>query len=275
MFEQGITRRQLFRSITIAGGMGVLSLVSACGQSDPPSAAHAGARQTPTLARSPLSGSATPDTSPILTTRVTALIPTAIVPPNEAPQLKPTLPLLIVTPQPSPSTPPPAAPYQRIMRPLLPAPDTARTVAEVVLILIGQVLEVLPPRWTTPDGQRPANPHSTAGTDSIFTPVRIAAKSLLKGAPATQEVLVRLPGGEIAADYVLVENALYARFQTGERTVLFLNPASGQPHDLQGWSLWEIWERYTIEGEQAKHPARVVPLQQLIAEITTATKATP
>jgi hypothetical protein len=66
------------------------------------------------------------------------------------------------------------------------------------VIALGTVMDVQSPRWTTPDGTRPANPHIV--NETIYSPVVIEVEEYLKGEQPTQRLGVLAHGGKIAQD---------------------------------------------------------------------------
>jgi hypothetical protein len=137
------------------------------------------------------------------------------------------------------------------------------------IIIIGTVKEMLPARWSTADGQRPPNPCGVTQPPFpyIYTPVRVTVEQVIKGSVSTSEIEVHELGGTVGQD----RRFDYDRspLVTGQRAVMFLNVRSGS----------SIATRYIINPDgsatEADSPHRNVPLQQLLAEITTAVGGSP
>ncbi|HET8626944.1 MAG TPA: hypothetical protein VFL91_05975 [Thermomicrobiales bacterium] len=177
----------------------------------------------------------------------------------------PEMPTPIYT-APAPPTPNPDAPYtytlyaDRI-------PNTAISTGEARLIVIGTVTRVLPARWDTPDGRRPANPWATWQQISIFTPVYVAVEEEIKGASPQREVLLYAFGGQVGRDIARREPDRDDAIGEGERVVLFLSERTHEPQTLDGSPLWDITERYSITPDgRATNTYRTIPLAQLRAE---------
>jgi hypothetical protein len=75
------------------------------------------------------------------------------------------------------------------------------------LITIVTDREVLPARWSTRDGQRPANPH--LGGFTIVTPIRARVKHVAKGSYTLPEIHFAVVGGTVGQDCYYVSNSLY------------------------------------------------------------------
>lgn len=139
------------------------------------------------------------------------------------------------------------------------------------VVVIGTVKQVLPARWTTPDGQRPANPQTARQV--IFRPVIVEVEEYLKG--ETNQKIIRLYawGGRIGNDvFELQPDDLYD-FQEGERAVLFLKQPDQEasPFTLNGSNLWSIEDHYTLTSDgQAKNFYLTLPLDELRTTVQTA-----
>lgn len=137
-------------------------------------------------------------------------------------------------------------------------------------IVIGTVRQVQPSRWTTPDGQRPTNPHAIANSQSIYTPVLLDVAQYLKGVQPQAQLLLFAVGGTLGADYVARNDNLFA-FREGERVLLFLTLPLAEPRELDGQPFWSVEDRYTITPNNlATNYYQTLPLQQLLDQITTA-----
>ena len=83
-------------------------------------------------------------------------------------------------PTPTADPPKPSDPYAVVLIPEVVAVDPVDATKASSHIVYGKVIEVLAPRWSTPDGKRPDNPFEQQF--AIFTPIRIAVIETLKGA---------------------------------------------------------------------------------------------
>jgi hypothetical protein len=106
------------------------------------------------------------------------------------------------------------------------------------VIVVGTVTEVLPARWTTPDGSRPANPHETVPEEfTIFTPVVIELdappllarpeeelSSYLAEISTSGRIVVATLGGTVGDDAVVTEN-FHHKLELGDRVVTALSSA--------------------------------------------------
>jgi hypothetical protein len=140
---------------------------------------------------------------------------------------------------------------------------------ESPIVVIGTVRQVLPARWTTSGGGRPArvrDPHLTAG---IFRPVLLEVEQYLKGQRPQQQLMLFAVGGQIGQDSFVIEPDYLYSFQEGERVVLFLKPYQGPVDKAQAHRpFYYPMERYTITPEgHAENYYRTVPLEELLTEI--------
>ena len=188
------------------------------------------------------------------------------VPTLQGPTEKPTADHLA----PDPPTPAPDVPYgytlyaDRI-------PNTAILTREASLIVIGTATRVLPARWNTPDGRRPANPWATWRQYSIFTPVYVAVEEEIKGLAPQREVLLYAFGGQVGRDVARREPDREDTLQEGNHLVLFLAEQTSEPRSLNGSPFWSIDEMYIITQDgRATNVYRTIPLAQLRAEIADA-----
>ena len=141
------------------------------------------------------------------------------------------------------------------------------------VVVIGTVRQVDASRWTTPDGKRPANPWAADNRDFIFTPVLIQVESYLKGEQSHSELLLLAIGGTVGQDTVGLCGDKSNTFHTGERVVLFLNPArpTDQINAIGGRPLWRASERYTLTPDRnVTNGYSKLSLQQLLDEIKAA-----
>jgi len=144
------------------------------------------------------------------------------------------------------------------------------------MIVRGTVTHVSPPRWSTPDGTRPRNPHARESAGFIYRSVTIDVEHYLKGEQPDQTLLVIAAGGTVGQDTFDYCGDPIFTFQEGEQVVLFLyprdapaNPSGDAPPG--GPRTMGIAEHYTITDDgQALNIQRQVPVQQLLDEIQVA-----
>lgn len=150
---------------------------------------------------------------------------------------------------------------------------------QATVVVIGTVQQVLPARWNTPDGGRPANPHSweSKQRDTIYTPVLVQVEAYLKGTQPQPRVFIFSNGGVVGQDSVTYGGRGNRTFREGERVVVFLNervPSTSQGTEpaVDGVPLWNpVSAHYVVASDGlATDGFRAVPLQQLLAEIAAA-----
>lgn len=141
------------------------------------------------------------------------------------------------------------------------------------IVIVGRVQEVLPARWTTPDGKRPSNPHATTSDGSIrygiVTPITIAVEQNIEGQMNDQAITILIGYGVIGQDSVdQCGNADLEQFRVGERVLLFLGGKGRSSVDVNAWG---IYDRYTITPQnQAINEFQQLPLSEIIAKIQNA-----
>jgi hypothetical protein len=261
--------------LLVAATLGGSVVLLACGQlrgTAPPAlaavpAGYAGQSGIPTALPPSLTRTPFPTyPAPIYTTPV----PTE---PNPPPKLTAVAGELVPTPRP---TPRPNDPYY-VISVGTGTPDVQRATKEATVVAIGTVRQILPARWTTPNGRRPANPHDPANPESISRPVLIEVEQYLKGQQPQRQLQLFAPGGAVGQDKVEVRLNGRAQFmfREGERVVVFLNErVYGSTKTLNGSPLWEpLSSHYTVGSDGlATDGFRTVPLQQLLGEIAEAQK---
>jgi hypothetical protein len=182
-------------------------------------------------------------TTTTMTSRPAAVVPTVAaprLPPNVTPREPPPKQQ---TPPPPAATSNPSAPYHLSIDAAR-VPDPRQETREASIVAIGTVTQVLPARWDTPNGQRPANPFAQPATHSIYTPVQLTVTQYLKGQQAKLQVLFHALGGTVGQDSVeWTADDLYT-FHPGDHAVVFL--ASWQGHVLDGSPLIYVVGHYTI-----------------------------
>ncbi|MFZ2500230.1 hypothetical protein [Methanosarcina sp.] len=88
-------------------------------------------------------------------------------------------------------------------------------------IIIGTVKEILPSKWNTADGKRPANTDEAFSPSClIYTDVVISIDEYLKNPLPSKEVTVRVWGGTVRNDNLMAEDE--PSFETGEKVLLYL-----------------------------------------------------
>lgn len=162
----------------------------------------------------------------------------------------------------------PNQPLTIIINPLR-SPDTATSVNESTTILIGNVTEILPARWSTPDGQRPQDPRANGVSELIYTPVRIAIEQSISGDINGGEIIIHALGGVVGTDEVILSGDDLANFQVGDKVLVFVKDRGTI---IDGNPRIEVAERYTITSDGvATNIYRSLPLADLLAEIQAAT----
>jgi hypothetical protein len=131
---------------------------------------------------------------------------------------------------------------------------------------------VLPARWTTPGGGRPANPCSVTNPYMIFTPVLIEVEQYLKGQQPQRILHLFAYGGTVDRDQA-TRGLADLPFREGERVVVFLVEPPRDFPALNGNPLKDAIEHYTVAPDgSATDGYRTVPLQQLLDEIAESQK---
>lgn len=145
------------------------------------------------------------------------------------------------------------------------AANTKLSTQQAAIIGIGTVKQVMPARWTTPNGQRPANPFAPTNQETIFRPVLFEVDQYLKGQQPQRELLLFAFGGTVGQDTTeRISDDLFV-FHEGDKAILFLVTRG---RSLNGSPMWDILEHYTITPDgQAVNTVRHVALQQLIDEV--------
>lgn len=277
------TRRRFLRAALLATStMATAAIVTACGQPEP---APAGAA----IPASPGAGTptGTPPNIPLTATAV-ALVPTK---PGEVPTPIPTPDGPVRYPpttaggpdpqyRPTPDHPLPPQPTQPAEAPINISviadgtPNARSATQEATLVALGTVRQVLPARWNTPGGGRPANPHSQESRqhDTISTPVIVQVERYLKGSRPQPQVHIFANGGTVGQDWVRYSGPWTFTFHEGERVVVFLKEDQLNPPAPDGSPFWRLVDQhYLIDGnDRATDGTHTIPLQQLLDEIAAA-----
>lgn len=205
-----------------------------------------------------------------------SVVPTITFPTNPTPW--PTVDMRHVTPVPTlsapPTEPPITLPTEEIINPSDPfyliingnrTPNTRVSVNDSSAIVIGQVEEIFPARWSTPDGQRPADPFAYDNQATIYTPVRIQVEQSFLGYTTGEQMVVYALGGMVGQDAVVYASDDTYKFQLGDRVVVFVEELGAE---IDGNPQLQVRERYSISSEGlAYNGLRQVPLQELVQEI--------
>ncbi len=88
------------------------------------------------------------------------------------------------------------------------------------MIVIGTVKEILPSKWNTIDGKRPNNTDSFSPFCFIYTDIVVNVNKYLKNPLSSKEVTVRVDGGTVGNDRLIVDEE--PSFKTGEKVLLYL-----------------------------------------------------
>jgi hypothetical protein len=257
------------RSVASALLASVMLVLSACGQpiARPGAASTVGtpppvsptpslALTTPQVAATQTAFAAIPtksDLSPLAPTiEATLAIPTPTRDPNTGTR--------VTGPTPTAARYDPSQPC--VLASIASSPGIQTQARSAQVIIVGVIVEVAPARWSTPNGQRPAMPPCGGQPpyDYIFTPVRVSVEQVVKGSISTSEIEVRLIGGTVGQDQLLMPQQ--APLLAGERSVLFINVPNNS----------SIAGRYIVKPDgtavEDVPPSRTFPLQQLLSEIT-------
>ena len=171
-------------------------------------------------------------------------------------------------PAPTPGQPQPDDPFSLIVSATR-ISDREIVLQDATVVAIGTMQQLGAAQWTTPNGQRPPNPHAPGASDSIYQPMDFAIEAYLKGDQATATLRLWLAGGSVGHDTVTVSGDDRYDFQNGQRYMVYLRPI--QRTHAQGGNmptLWQILDRYTITSDgQAVNSFGSQPLQQLLDEI--------
>ena len=88
------------------------------------------------------------------------------------------------------------------------------------MIVIGTVKQVLPDRWDTPAGGRPADACSMSTPHNMFRPVLVEVEQYVKGEQPQRIVQVYAFGGTVGKDKTTYRSSSLYTFREGERVVL-------------------------------------------------------
>lgn len=192
-------------------------------------------------------------------------------------------------PTPSISTPTAQEPYIfNVGVTFGPEPTARELVQSAEFFIKGRVVELLPAQWTTPDGQRPDDPHrEDPETTYIITPVVIELDGppIISRVPETfpdRQIVVAAYGGQIGKDQVAVNDPSQT-FEVGENVLLGLSSnlyLHGNVQRRYQTSLglaWNVAVKYTIteDGLAVLANPRAVPrpVADVIADLVAAAAA--
>lgn len=147
-------------------------------------------------------------------------------------------------------------------------PDNWTLEADRVDIVVeGIVKEVLPAKWTTPDG-KPASARAQGHNPSyqIRTPVRIDVQRAFKGAQPGRSLVFSFNGGRVDTATVVSENS--DLYKPGARLLLFLN--RGQPgtpaHVAHPSGLWTSMA-FAVDDGVLHGPIEDVPVSEVVTQL--------
>lgn len=159
--------------------------------------------------------------------------------------------------------------------------------------MVGTVRDILPARWATPDGQRPATPH-TEGRVLIYTPIRVQVERIAKGDYALPDLYFAEPGGRIGQDCASYSGSgRWPSFFFGGRYLYFAAassllttppvPGDDRYHFHNATASYGIAPNGTltigperdIMGNTADDPPRTLTVDEVFREIATILGITP
>lgn len=129
-------------------------------------------------------------------------------------------------------------------------------------VVIGRVIEILPSRWDTPDGKKPAD---IMLDFSIYTDVIIKVDKIVKGStPAI--LVVRTMGGQVGDDLMFAEDE--ASFELGENVLLFLT-REGTHYRITGWEYGKFSITDDNQAVRLEVPSEYqkIPVEELLNSI--------
>lgn len=122
------------------------------------------------------------------------------------------------------------------------------------LVVQGVIEELLPAKWTTPNGQRPADTpekdwqiYKENPMIHIRTPIRLKVERVFKGENAEKELIFSVAGGRVN-EMAMVEEAQEGLFKLGTRVIVFLH--KGEANSPASYA----------------HPAALWPSRYLVVE---------
>lgn len=155
----------------------------------------------------------------------------------------------------------PSDPFVRVIAPEVVDINPIDATKAAQAVIRSRVSQVLPPRWSTPDGSRPSDPFNS--DEGIYTPVKITVLETYRGTTPS-EIILNISGGVIGQDEVRVIPKELFTFTAGEEVLLFLARGDGSPNG----SSMAYWDRYTVTADrQARNGFHTMPLDQLLTII--------
>jgi hypothetical protein len=144
-------------------------------------------------------------------------------------------------------------------------------------IVWARVLDPLPSRWNTPDGQLlPGTSVSDIPWDTvIFTDTPIKVVEYLKGRATGEELLVRTLGGTVGQDIMTAEGP---DLRPGQEVILFLTSEAHEAWNVGPEHYWivqgplgvfEITGQDVLTAPTREHHGRI-PLKELLSMIASA-----
>ncbi len=150
-------------------------------------------------------------------------------------------------------------------------------------IVIGQVKEVLPSRWNTPDGKKPEPTDKMPASkeeseqkqkeNNIYTDVIIKVDQQIKNKSTPAEVIVRTLGGKVGVDEQIEDDA---KFEVGEKVLLFLTKedpftdnSAGTHYRITGWKFGKFSITMDNQAVRPDIPTEYqhIPLEELLKSI--------
>jgi hypothetical protein len=162
---------------------------------------------------------------------------------------------------------------------LVAPPNVEYSVAEASIIVVGKVVDILPTRWSTPDGTLLVYPDPDAEPTpyTIFQPVMFEPEEFIRGEELVGEeartgdlLYFARFGGQIGM-VTMGDSSDYLTFKWNQRVVLFLKPWEHLERlgDLAAEDLprWVVITRYIIEDDQVQVLDTQVPLQEFLENV--------
>ncbi len=142
------------------------------------------------------------------------------------------------------------------------------------IIVTGTVKEILPSKWNTPDGTKPDKAIKDLNSDDIiYTDVTISVDKYLKNPQNSQEVIVRILGGNVNKDAMSAEDE--PSFKVGEKVLLYLGEDTDQATKNVGPQHFAVighsQGKFTLTANgQAMRDDETIKLQELLSTIDNA-----
>lgn len=151
-------------------------------------------------------------------------------------------------------------------------------------IVIGHVIKTNLARWNTIDGKKPISTSKMPASKEefeekekekrIYADVIIKVDKKIKNESTPAEIVVRTLGGNVGADFMLVEDE--AKFEVGEKVLLFLTKedpftdnSAGTHYRVTGWKHGKF--SITKDNQAVRHDVpteyQKIPLEELLNSI--------